>query len=314
MERLAGRIILLWGWRRALVAFLAGALAVLAQAPYDFFAAGFVSFPLLVWLLDGATGEASDELAEAPAAGLCRRLVVRLRLFPRRPVVDRRGAAGRGRQFRLGACPSRSSAFRCCWPSSTASPRSSPGCCGPTTSAASPPWPSALAWRNGCAASCSPAFPGIRRLCGDAGAAADAERVGDRHDRHERAGGLRLRHAGAACRTPASAPRRWSCLPLLVAAHAGFGYVRLAPPDEPATRTLDVRIVQPDVDLSGKMGRLGARPHLRHHDGPFGRSRRNPARQRRSSSCGRKPRCRSCSPSGRTRWPRSATCCSPARC
>lgn len=60
MHRLAGRIILLWGWRRALVAFLAGALAVLAQAPYDFFAVGFVSFPVLVWLLDGATGEVSD--------------------------------------------------------------------------------------------------------------------------------------------------------------------------------------------------------------------------------------------------------------
>ncbi len=57
MERLAGRIILLWGWRRALVAFLAGALTVLGQAPYDFFAACFVSFPALVLLLDGATGE-----------------------------------------------------------------------------------------------------------------------------------------------------------------------------------------------------------------------------------------------------------------
>ncbi|UCI31534.1 apolipoprotein N-acyltransferase [Mesorhizobium sp. B4-1-4] len=62
MVRLAGRIILLWGWRRALVAFLAGALAVLGQAPYDFFAACFISFPLLVWLLDGATGEASGSL------------------------------------------------------------------------------------------------------------------------------------------------------------------------------------------------------------------------------------------------------------
>lgn len=59
MERLAGRIILLWGWRRLAAAFAAGALLVLTQAPYDFFAAGFVSFPVLVWLLDGATGEAS---------------------------------------------------------------------------------------------------------------------------------------------------------------------------------------------------------------------------------------------------------------
>jgi apolipoprotein N-acyltransferase len=39
------------------VAFLAGALAVLSQAPYDFFAVCFVSFPVLVWLLDGATAE-----------------------------------------------------------------------------------------------------------------------------------------------------------------------------------------------------------------------------------------------------------------
>lgn len=59
MERLAGRIILLWGWRRALAAFLAGALAVFGQAPYDFFAVCFISFPVLVWLLDGTTGEAS---------------------------------------------------------------------------------------------------------------------------------------------------------------------------------------------------------------------------------------------------------------
>lgn len=57
MERLSGRIILLWGWRRGLAAFLAGALAVLSAPPYDFFAVCFVSFPVLVWLLDGTTIE-----------------------------------------------------------------------------------------------------------------------------------------------------------------------------------------------------------------------------------------------------------------
>ncbi len=62
MERLAGRIILLWGWRRALLAFAAGALAVLAQAPFDFPAVGFISFPVLVWLLDGATVQAPASL------------------------------------------------------------------------------------------------------------------------------------------------------------------------------------------------------------------------------------------------------------
>ena len=60
MERLAGRVILLWGWRRALVALLAGALAALAQPPFDFFAVCFVSFTLLTWLLDGAAGQPGE--------------------------------------------------------------------------------------------------------------------------------------------------------------------------------------------------------------------------------------------------------------
>jgi apolipoprotein N-acyltransferase len=67
MESLAGRTILLWGWRRAVAAFLAGGFAVLSVAPYDFFAACFVSFPVLVWLLDGATAE--------PPATVLRRLL-----------------------------------------------------------------------------------------------------------------------------------------------------------------------------------------------------------------------------------------------
>jgi apolipoprotein N-acyltransferase len=66
MERLAGRVILLWGWQRVLAALAAGAFLVLSQPPYDFFAVGFVSFPVLVWLLDGATAPAS--------AGFLRRL------------------------------------------------------------------------------------------------------------------------------------------------------------------------------------------------------------------------------------------------
>lgn len=58
MERLAGRIMLLWGLKRWLLAFLAGALAVLSLPPFDFFAILFVSFTVLVWLLDGASGRA----------------------------------------------------------------------------------------------------------------------------------------------------------------------------------------------------------------------------------------------------------------
>jgi len=57
MEGLAGRVILLSGWRRSLLAFAAGVAAALALPPFDFFAACFVAFPILVWLLDGAVGE-----------------------------------------------------------------------------------------------------------------------------------------------------------------------------------------------------------------------------------------------------------------
>ncbi len=57
LEGVAGHFILLWGWKRYLVALLAGAIAAFAQAPYDFFAVCLVSFPVLVWLLDGATAD-----------------------------------------------------------------------------------------------------------------------------------------------------------------------------------------------------------------------------------------------------------------
>ncbi len=54
MTAWAGRIILLWGWRQAGMAFLAGAIAVLALPPFDFIAAAPVSFVLLFLLLEGA--------------------------------------------------------------------------------------------------------------------------------------------------------------------------------------------------------------------------------------------------------------------
>jgi apolipoprotein N-acyltransferase len=57
MERLANRIMLLTGWRRAGIAFAVGALTVLAQAPFHLFVVCFLTFPVLVWLLDGAIAE-----------------------------------------------------------------------------------------------------------------------------------------------------------------------------------------------------------------------------------------------------------------
>ncbi|BDA87077.1 apolipoprotein N-acyltransferase [Aureimonas sp. SA4125] len=72
MRELAARVVLMDGWRRAVLAMLAGAITALGLAPVDFFAAGFVGFPLLVWMLDGAAGN--------PAAGALRRLAPAFRI------------------------------------------------------------------------------------------------------------------------------------------------------------------------------------------------------------------------------------------
>jgi apolipoprotein N-acyltransferase len=62
-------IVLSWGWRRAAVAFVAGALSVLAQAPFDAWPVLFLTFPVLVWLVDGAAGGRLGGLPSAAIAG-----------------------------------------------------------------------------------------------------------------------------------------------------------------------------------------------------------------------------------------------------
>lgn len=47
-------IVLAWGWRRWAIAFAAGALSALAMAPFDAWPILFLTFPALVWLIDGA--------------------------------------------------------------------------------------------------------------------------------------------------------------------------------------------------------------------------------------------------------------------
>jgi apolipoprotein N-acyltransferase len=54
LTRLAHSIVLSWGWRRVAVAFLAGAASALAFAPFYVSPILFITFPILVWLIDGS--------------------------------------------------------------------------------------------------------------------------------------------------------------------------------------------------------------------------------------------------------------------
>jgi len=60
-------IILAWGWKRATIALVAGALSSLAMAPFNAWLVLFVTFPVAVWLIDGS---AAGRLRGVPAAAL----------------------------------------------------------------------------------------------------------------------------------------------------------------------------------------------------------------------------------------------------
>jgi apolipoprotein N-acyltransferase len=57
MERLAHSVMLSWGWKRRGIAFAAGAASALAQPPFFAFPLLWLTFPVLIWLLDGAVAE-----------------------------------------------------------------------------------------------------------------------------------------------------------------------------------------------------------------------------------------------------------------
>jgi apolipoprotein N-acyltransferase len=54
LRSVALAIILSWGWKRAAIALAAGALSALAMAPFDAWPVLFLTFPVLIWLIDGA--------------------------------------------------------------------------------------------------------------------------------------------------------------------------------------------------------------------------------------------------------------------
>jgi apolipoprotein N-acyltransferase len=60
-------IILSWGWKRAVIAFVAGALSALAMAPFNAWPVLFLTFPVMVWLIDGA---GAGRLRGVPSAAM----------------------------------------------------------------------------------------------------------------------------------------------------------------------------------------------------------------------------------------------------
>jgi apolipoprotein N-acyltransferase len=60
-------IILAWGWKRAAIALAAGALSSLAMAPFNAWPILFLTFPVMVWLIDGA---AAGRWHGVPAAAM----------------------------------------------------------------------------------------------------------------------------------------------------------------------------------------------------------------------------------------------------
>jgi apolipoprotein N-acyltransferase len=62
-------IILSWGWKRAAIALAAGALSTLAMAPFNAWPVLFLTFPVMVWLIDGAGAGKGRGVPAAAMAG-----------------------------------------------------------------------------------------------------------------------------------------------------------------------------------------------------------------------------------------------------
>jgi apolipoprotein N-acyltransferase len=71
VTRLAHLVILASGWQRALIAFMAGAASALAIAPVNAWPILFVTFPVLIWLIDGSASGRWGAPVTAALAGWC---------------------------------------------------------------------------------------------------------------------------------------------------------------------------------------------------------------------------------------------------
>jgi apolipoprotein N-acyltransferase len=69
LTRLAHTVVLAWGWQRILIALLAGASSALALPPANIWPVPFITFPIMVWLIDGAAAGRLGGVLAAAGAG-----------------------------------------------------------------------------------------------------------------------------------------------------------------------------------------------------------------------------------------------------
>ena len=69
LTRLSHAVVLSYGWRRAAIAFGAGAVSVLALAPFNAWPVLFVTLPVAVWLIDGASAGRLGGVITAAVSG-----------------------------------------------------------------------------------------------------------------------------------------------------------------------------------------------------------------------------------------------------
>jgi apolipoprotein N-acyltransferase len=69
LTRIAHAVVLAWGWRRALIAFVAGAASALALAPVNAWPVLFLTFPVAIWLIEGASAGRLGGIISAAFAG-----------------------------------------------------------------------------------------------------------------------------------------------------------------------------------------------------------------------------------------------------
>jgi apolipoprotein N-acyltransferase len=70
IARVAHATMLSFGWRRAAIAVAAGAVSVLTLPPFGLWPVGFLTFPFLIWLIDGAAAGPPPSSAGGSASAI----------------------------------------------------------------------------------------------------------------------------------------------------------------------------------------------------------------------------------------------------